>query len=87
MPVNDDVSVLRERAVQARKLGKSINEEAAIAGLVRYAEELEAKADASEAVSVLPEAAAIPSGEPSIPYAGAALKPGVPPQPTEGSDE
>lgn len=86
MPDGNDVSALREFAKQARELAKNINDTEAVAGLLRYAEEQERKATELEATPVLPDAAAIPSGEPAIARAGAALKPQAPPQPDKPED-
>ena len=76
-----EIAILRERAAQARNLALAVTDQAAAAGLLRYAEEEEAKATELEGIPVLPSAAAIPSGEPPIAHAGAALKPDVPPGP------
>ena len=74
----EEIEVLRERARQARVIAAQMSDKTAAAGLVRYAEEFEARAVALEAVETLPPAAAIPSGEPPIAHAGAALKPTAP---------
>ena len=81
MPDEKEIAILRERAAQARKLALAVTDQQAAAGLLRYAEEQEAKASELEGIPVLPSAAAIPSGEPSIAHAGAALKPEVPLEP------
>jgi hypothetical protein len=78
MAASDESELLREQAGQARELAGTISDGAAVAGLLRYAEQLEAQADELEAKPVLPNAAAVPSGEPSIGRAGAALKPEAP---------
>ncbi len=72
---------MRERAIQARRLAHSVNDAQAVAGLLRYADEQDAKANELAATPVLPAAAAIPSGEPPIARAGAALKTEVQPDP------
>src|SRR5947199_10356728 len=69
---------MRERAAQAREIAAQISDRAAAKGLLRYAEEYEAKALALERETTVPAAAAIPSGEPPIARAGAALKPEAP---------
>src|ERR1051325_3693118 len=75
MPAEDEIAILLERARVAREIAAQISDRAAANGLLRYAEEYEAKASALEAQTTLPLAATIPSGEPSIARAGAALKP------------
>jgi hypothetical protein len=80
MADEEDVAILRERALHARTIARSITDPVAMNGLLHYAEELEAKARELEEVPVLPEAAAIPSGEPPIARAGAALKVETPPE-------
>lgn len=87
MAASDDCELLREQAEQARKLAGNINDKAAVAGLLRYAEQLEAQANELDATPVLPVAAAVPSGEPSIAHAGVALKPEASPaEPQRSSD-
>lgn len=70
-----EIADLRERARRARYVAHHINDNEAAQGLRRHAEELECRADALAAKYTLPAAAAIPSGEPPIAEAAAALKP------------
>lgn len=82
-----DIYALRELAKHARELAKRIRDSEAVRGLLRYAAEQEAKADQLEAAPVLPAAAAIPSGEPPIARAGAALKTEVLPEPDTPAED
>jgi hypothetical protein len=84
MPDEDEIAVLREYAARAREVAKVISNQEAADGLLRYAEQQEAKADELEDMPVLPPAAAIPSGEPPIARAGAALKSEIPPESAPG---
>ena len=72
------IELLLEHARQAREIAKLISNEEAAAGLIQHAEEYEAQAAQldDDAIPTLPAAAAIPSGEPPIAHAAAALKPG-----------
>lgn len=74
MADEEDIAILRERAAHARVLASAIADPVAVDGLVRYAEQLEGKAQELDVAPVLPDAAAVPSGEPPIAHAGAALK-------------
>ena len=78
MPDEDEIAILRELAKHARQVAGQIDDQQAVAGLLRYAEAQEARARELESATVLPPAAAIPSGEPPIAHAGAALKPELP---------
>lgn len=78
MTAEDDREVLRDKAQAARRLASEMNDALAARHLLQYAESLEARIEALEAAPELPPAAAIPSGEPPIARAGAALKPEVP---------
>ncbi|HSC17733.1 MAG TPA: hypothetical protein VLC74_02360 [Rhizomicrobium sp.] len=87
MPDEDEIAILREKAREARLVAAMISDKEAAQGLVRFAEEYEARAAALEAEVTLPPPAAIPSGEPPVAQAGVALKPDLPPKPEgEGSD-
>jgi hypothetical protein len=87
LPDGNDVSALREFAKHARELAKRINDKEAVAGLLQYAEQQEAKAAEIEAITVLPDAAAIPSGEPTIARAGASLKSEAPTEPDKPASD
>lgn len=79
------IADLRERARKARYVAWNISDKRGAGELVRHAQELEAKADALEARYTLPPAATVPSGEPSIVQAAAALKPERPLESEPGS--
>ena len=81
-----EIAHLREQARRTRYVISQINDNEARAGLKRYAEETESKADALEAKYTLPPAAAEPSGEPPIAEAMAALKLETAPEPESTSD-
>lgn len=81
-----EIANLRERARRARYVIHHISDKQAADGLKRHAEELEARADALAAKYTLPEAATVPSGEPPIAEAMAALKTEAAPEP-EPPDE
>jgi hypothetical protein len=83
MAARDDRKALREKAVAARRLAAEIDDAMAAKSLLAYAASLEARLEDSESTPVLPPAAAIPSGEPPIAHAGAALKPELPPEPPQ----
>ena len=94
MPDENEIAILREKAREARLVGGMISDKEAAQGLVRFAEEHEARAAALEAEAMLPPPATLPppaaiaSGEPPIAQAGAAPKPDAPPKPEgEGSDD
>jgi|SRR5579862_6477430 len=70
-----EIADLRERARRERFVAHKISDIEAAKSLMRYAEQLEAKADQLEAKYTLPPAATVPSGEPPITEAMAALKP------------
>jgi hypothetical protein len=83
----EDIQALVAKAAKARYHARRLNDQSAARALVRYAEELEAQAEAlrkerSQPVDTLPEAAAdAPTGEPAIgPELIAAMKPPVPPE-------
>jgi hypothetical protein len=82
-----EIASLGERARSARYAAFRISDVEAAAGLKRYAEKLEERADALEAPTTLPPAAAIPSGEPPITQAAAALKTETPPEPASGPSD
>ena len=83
-----EIANLRERARSARYVAHQITDSEAAAGLMRYSAELESRADALEAKYTLPPAATVPSGEPPIAEAMAALKPEALPEPaTEKPEE
>jgi len=65
-----------------------MNDPEAVRGLLRYAAEQEVTASELEGMPVLPDAAAVPSGEPPIVRAGAAAKCEVRirPDPAEDAD-
>jgi|SRR5215469_1472845 len=81
-----EITDLRERARRARYVAWQISDKEAAAGLMRYAEDLEMRASALEAENTLPPSAAVPSGEPPISEAVAALKPETPPAPESASE-
>jgi hypothetical protein len=74
-----------------RRLAADINDGMAAKSLLNYAASLEARIKELEDTPTLPSAAAIPSGEPPIAHAGAALKQEValepePPPDPDGPD-
>jgi hypothetical protein len=79
-----EIEALREQARRSRALMRQSSDQAG--WLKQRTEELEAKADALEARYALPPAAAVPSGEPPIAEAAAALKPETPGEPESASD-
>lgn len=81
-----EIADLRERARRARYVAHQITDLEAAKGLKRHSEELETRADALEAKYTLPLAAAVPSGEPPITEAAAALKSETPPEAKSDSD-
>src|SRR6476646_9315743 len=54
MPEEDKIAVLREYAARAREVARVISNQEAAHGLLRYAEQQEAKANELEAIPVLP---------------------------------
>ncbi|HEX3429880.1 MAG TPA: hypothetical protein VHT03_03260 [Rhizomicrobium sp.] len=76
-----EIAALREQARRSRSLIPQVSDKAGSDWLAQRAEELEARADALEAKYTLPAAASVPSGEPPITEAMAALKPEAVPEP------
>jgi hypothetical protein len=58
VPDQNDIPSLREIAKHARELARQLTDEEAVAGLLRYAEQQDAKAAELETVPVLPDASA-----------------------------
>ena len=82
-----EVTKLREQARRSRVLMHQISDREGARWLKERAEELEARADSLEAKYVLPPAAAVPSGEPAITEAMAAMKPETAPDPQEPTSD
>jgi hypothetical protein len=83
---SNNPKTLREKAMAARRLAADIDDAMAAKSLLSYAATLEERIKELEATPTLPPAAAIPSGEPPIAHAGAALKPEVPAESEPPSD-
>jgi len=70
-----DPRELRDKARAARQLASEMDDGMAVKNLLAYADTLEERAKEVEGTATLPPAATIPSGEPPIAHAAAALKP------------
>ena|SRR5579862_7463296 len=82
-----EIADLRERARRERFVAHKISDTEAAESLMRYAEKLETKADQLEARYTLPPAATVPSAEPPITEAMAALKQETAPEPETATAE